>query len=293
MANLKDLSGRIATLKNMQKVMRAMNLIATIKLRKLFRLQSSLELFESLLEKIAGDIQTACPPLSHPIAGGGNKIEKVHVVVFSADKGLCGPHNTSVHKALDLFMLGKASQNIAVEVTCIGKRGASHCKRKAYTIFQQMEIHERGFDVSSAAQLASTLVQRFFNNDIQQIHIIANYFVSTLQQDTRTAQVLPFPSCDMKDIERMAGDISFEPVPDEFLQEAGTLYFYYKLMSALFNYYLSEQSSRMTAMENATKNSEDLIRHYVKLMNRARQANITNDLIEIISGKEALKGSMS
>ena len=133
-------------------------------------------------------------------------------------------------------------------------------------------------------------MKRFLNNEIQQVHLIANYFVSMLHQETRTVQVLPFPSSDTKDNQRRAGEASFEPAPDDFFKEAGQLYLYYKLMSALFNSYLSEQSARMTAMENATKNSEDLIKHYVKLMNRARQANITNDLIEIISGKEALKG---
>ena len=140
MANIKDLSGRISTLKNMQKVMRAMNMIATIKLRKLFRLQPALSLFEPLTEKIAGDIHAAGARFSHPIAGGRDKVAKVHLIVFTADKGLCGPHNSSVHKALDIFVLNKTNKNIAVEVTCVGKRGASHCKGKTIKSFSRWKL---------------------------------------------------------------------------------------------------------------------------------------------------------
>jgi F-type H+-transporting ATPase subunit gamma len=292
MANLKDLHGRISTLKNMQKVMRAMNMIASVKLRKLARLQSSLAFFEKSLESIAADMQKALAKADFPLISGFKNIKKAHVIVFSADKGLCGSHNSSVQKNLDLFISEQAKNKIAVDVTCIGLRGANFCRRREYEIYHQTEINERIFNAASLLDLSTKISQRFLNNEIQEVHLIANYFRSTLEQDTVTARLIPLESiaADKTKATKYEFNPEIEPEPKKFIALAQKQYLYYKLISALVNSYLSEQSSRMTAMENATKNSEDLINHYVTLQNRARQASITNDLIEIISGKEALKG---
>jgi len=290
MANLRDLKGRISTLKNMQKVMRAMSMIATIKMRKLFRLQSSLTLFERSIEHISCDINKALKYSSTTLITGYKKVKKAHVIIFTADKGLCGSHNSSALKVLDVFVKNNTSNNVEVDITCVGNRGANYCKRKEYDIFQQVEINDRVLNAASVKQLASKILKRFLDNEIQEIHLIANYFISTLHQDTVVARLIPFDLHEKKGEEKNKLNAFIEPDPERFIVSAGELYFYYKLMSALFNSYLSEQSSRMTAMENATNNSEDLINHYVTLQNRARQATITNDLIEIISGKEALKG---
>ncbi|MFH1063110.1 MAG: ATP synthase F1 subunit gamma [Candidatus Omnitrophota bacterium] len=292
MANLKDLHVRISTLKNMQKVMRAMNMIASVKLRKLARMQSSLAFFEKSLESIAEDIHKALNQTDFPLISGFKNIKKTHVIFFTADKGLCGSHNSSVQKSLDIFIREQAKNKIAVDVTCIGLRGANFCKRREYEIYHQTEINERVFNAASVLDLSTKISRRFLNNEIQEVHLIANYFRSTLEQDTVTARLLPLET--MSADKTKAIDYEFnpeiEPEPKKFITLAQGQYLYYKLISALVNSYLSEQSSRMTAMENATKNSEDLINHYVTLQNRARQATITNDLIEIISGKEALKG---
>jgi F-type H+-transporting ATPase subunit gamma len=292
MANLKDLHGRISTLKNMQKVMRAMNMIASVKLRKLVRLQSSLAFFEKSLESIVADIQKALAKADFPLISGFKNIKKAHVIVFSADKGLCGSHNSSVQKNLDLFIQEQAENKIAVDVTCIGLRGANFCKRRGYDIYYQTEINDRVFNAAAVLDLSIKISQRFLNNEIQEVHLITNYFRSALEQDTVTVRLIPL-TLQAKDKTNEA-DYEFnplmEPEPKKFITLAQEQYLYYKLISALVNSYLSEQSARMTAMENATKNSEDLINHYMTLQNRARQASITNDLIEIISGKEALKG---
>ncbi|MBU1043573.1 MAG: ATP synthase F1 subunit gamma [Candidatus Omnitrophica bacterium] len=292
MANLKDLHSRIATLKNMQKVMRAMNMIASVKLRKLFRTHNALAFFEKSVAGLAIDIQQALKQSEYPLIAGYPKIKKAQVIIFTADKGLCGSHNSSVQKALDLFVQGQKKNNIAVEVTCIGLRGASFCKRRGYDIYDQTEINDRVFNSAAVRDLSMKISQRFLNNEIQEVQLIANYFVSTLQQDTLVSRLIPLSETAGDKTNQANSEFNplIEPEPMKFIALAQEQYLYYKLIAALANSYLSEQSARMTAMENATKNSEDLINHYLKLQNRARQATITNDLIEIISGKEALKG---
>ena len=290
MANLKDLNSRISVLKNMQKVMRAMSMIASIKLRKFFRLQASLALFDQALERIAEDVQQALKHSSHPLITGFPEAKKAHVIILTADKGLCGSHNSSVYKALDLLVRSREEHNMTVDVTCIGIRGANYCKRKEYDIYLHSESNERLISAASVMRIASKLFKRFLDNEVQEIYLINNCFISTLHQNTVTARLMPFTRALKKDEPRPEVNAATEPEPETFVVLAGGLTLYYKLMSALFNSYLSEQSARMTAMENATNNSEDLINHYVTLQNRARQAAITNELIEIVSGKEALKG---
>ena len=290
MASLKYYRKRINVLKNMQKVMNAMRMIATIKMNKLLRLQASLAMFEQSLEEIGRDINNALGDLKHPLVNSSKAVTKKHVVVLTADRGMCGPHNASIYKEIALFDKRCSKERSAIEVTCIGNRGIHYCKRKNYEIFFQSEINEHSFTDASVAHLASTLVNRFLDGKIQELHIISNYYVSAIHQQCMITQLIPFSL--PKDINKKKATLvtSTEPEPDNFIVKGGILYISHKIMSALYNSYLSEQAARMTAMENSTANSEELIRHFVKLRNRARQSSITNALIEIISGKEALKG---
>lgn len=269
-----------------------MSMIATIKLRKLFGLQASLTLFEQSVELIAQDIAKALKLFSHPAITGFKNVKQSHVIIFTADKGLCGSHNNSVYKAIDVLIKANTKNNIVTDVTCIGTRGANYCKRKEYDVYHKTEINERVFNTTSLMQISTKILNRFLDNEIQEIYLIGNYFISTLQQDTITTRLIPFTPPPKKEKGDKSEELnaSIEPEPETFIVLASGLYLFYRLKSALFNSYLSEHSARMTAMENATNNSEDLIRHYVTLQNRARQTAITNELIEIISGKEALKG---
>lgn len=290
MAQFKYYRSRINTLRNMKKVMSAMRMIATIKTHKLLRFQASLGLFEKALGTITCDMTGGLDPSLYSPDNGIKGVNKKHVVIFTADRGMCGSHNSSIYKAIDQFTQRCANERVPFDVSCIGHRGAGYCKRKALTTTYQSEIHERTCTPEALRTLASAIMNRFLNNEVREIHLISNYFISVLQQDTLTTQLLPFTCPGKKDAHGIVSGRCTEPEPRRFLAEAGTLYLSYKLTSALFNSHMSEHAARMTAMENATANCEDLIGRYVKLRNRARQSSITNALIEIISGKEALKG---
>ncbi len=271
----------------MQKVMRAMNMISSIKLRKLYAVQDSLALFNHSVDEIRTIIHSVLSDSHNPIAAGYQDVQRCHVIMFTADKGLCGTHNSSVQKAVDALMKENSDAGIPVDVTCIGNKGVNYCKRKEYTIFQQAEINERVFSVEQLRTISSTIFNRYADNEIQKVYVVSNMFYSTLRHETVTLQLLPLF------IQERKGDTGpgmiTEPEGDDFVLSAGKLYFFYKLRSILLNSYLSEHSSRMTAMENATNNSEDLINKYIAMENHARQAAITDELIEIVSGKEALK----
>ena len=287
MASIRDLNHKIISLKNMQKVMRAMNMIATIKLRKLTPLQASLALFEASVNGMTRSILQAHPGADHPAIKGYDKISKLHVVMFTADKGLCGAHNSSVNRAVDEFMLACRAGGHEADVTCLGLKGANYCRRRGYKMYHQTEIADKTFGPKALEEVVAKLTDRFLKREIQRIVLVYNKFVSTIHQDTVILQVLPFTT---EPGEAKPTNALLEPTGSQFLSASARLMLLYRLQTALHNSALSEQASRMTAMENATNNSQDLINRYMVLRNRARQATITNEIIEIVSGKEAMKG---
>ena len=294
MSNIRDLGSKINSLKNMQKVMRAMNMIASIKLRKLYTVQESLSLFTDSVDQICRISSRVLSSSSHPVSAGYENVSAVHIVMFTADKGLCGTHNSSVQKAVTDLIEENDRAGIRSELTCIGNKGIHYANRREYDIFQQSEISERVFTRDQLRIFSKAVLGRFLGNHVQKVYAVGNIFYSTLRQETETRQLLPLyvpeGDQDTKGPEGDGGVIVTEPEGDMFASAVAERYLFFKLQSVLLNSYLSEHSSRMTAMENATNNSEDLINKYISMQNHARQAAITGELIEIVSGKEALKG---
>ncbi len=273
----------------MQKVMRAMNMISSIKLRKLYEIQNPLSLFDSSIDKMRVEVYRMLKDSSSPLVTGFETVQRVHIIMFTSDKGLCGTHNSSVQKAVDQLVTESTADGAQVDITCIGNKGALFCKRKEYEIFQQAEINERAFTKEQLRKIAQAVFKRYRQNEIQKLFVVGNIFHTTLHQETLIMQLLPFIVSE-KELSIPAVLRETDPPGSDFAVPAAELYVAYKLRSFLLNSYLSEHSSRMTAMENATNNSEDLIDKYITMQNHARQASITNELIEIVSGKEALKG---
>ena len=274
----------------MQKVMRAMNMISSIKLRKLYAVQNSLALFETSLNSMLKMIISSVSGSDSPATRGYENEKNIHIVMFTADKGLCGTHNSSVQKAVNLLIMENLEKGRPAEITCIGSKGAAFCARRDYKVFRKTEISDRVLTTEKLREISSGIFTRFMENRVQRVYAVGNIFHSTLNHETVTAQLLPLPEPGTAENTAVITEFLTEPAEDLFAEAAAGLYVFYKLKSMLLNSSLSEQSARMTAMENATNNSEDLINTYKIALNRARQASITNELIEIVSGKEALKG---
>ncbi len=288
MANVKDLSRKISSLQNMKKVTRAMNMIASIKLRKLFSVEAPLAGFSKSLEHIAGEIRGCSGGERHPAMHGYQVQERENIVVFTADKGLCGAHNNTVNRELAVHIEELKRRDISSEVSSFGLKGSNFCRRKGYELFHQAEINDRALSLKDLRRMAGKLYQRYKDGKVQGISVIYNRFINTLQQQTVVQQILPILG--KEDPRKFESQAHIEPEPEVFIDSAAELFLYFSFSRALYNSYLSEHASRMTAMENATHNSDDLISRYMTLQNRARQTTITNEIIEIVSGKEAMKG---
>ena len=302
MSNVRDLGRKIHSLKNMQKVTRAMNMISSIKLRKYLTVQESADKFLAETENIRQQVLYNLRGSNHPSVKGYAEQKKAHIVLFTADKGLCGTHNSSVLKAVDSFVRKLAKKDIAAEFTCLGIKAGNHAKRESWEVIRQEEMHERTMTSAALKEISDDIYSRFLDGTVQQVWVFGKIFRSTLQQDTEQRMLMPFSAEQAQEKGGSGGKeheegtsaegltMQTEPGDDQLAETYGRIYLNDILRGMLLHSYLSEHSSRLTAMENATRNSEDLIGKYVTLQNHARQAAITNELIEIVSGKEALKG---
>ena len=277
----------------MQKVMSAMNMIASTKLRKLLMRQPVLKQFSTLVDSIGDDLISGLRSFESPLIHAPDKIRNSHIIVITADKGLCGSHNSSVLRALTKTWQEENQQGVAVDLTCIGARARNLCRRRDFKVCHGIDSNEQHISDTVLREIAFEIVERVKRGEVDKVVIIYNHFVSTLVQKTQQLQI--FPLIQEKEFNKEQSgrssqetEAETEPRPEDFILPAANLYLYYKLKIALTDSYLSEHAARMTAMEKAKTNAEDLINRYVKIRNRARQDTITSELIEIVAGTEAL-----
>ena len=289
MASLKELKGRINSVKSTQKITKAKQMVAAAKLRKA---QAAAEaarpyaqrltaVMASLASKVGGD---SAPKL---LAGTGSD-QRHLLVVVNTDKGLCGGLNSNLIKEAKVQARALAAAGKDVSFYLVGKKGRAPLRRDyPNAIAQQFDtsgVKTPGF--AEAEAIANDLIAMFEAGKFDVAHLIAPTFKSALQQDPTTTQLIPVPAP-----EAAAGSdavVEYEPGEEEILAELLPRYVRTQLFGALLEREASEQGASMTAMDNATRNAGDLISKLTIQYNRSRQAAITTELIEIIAGAEAL-----
>jgi F-type H+-transporting ATPase subunit gamma len=287
--SLKELKGRINSVKSTQKITKAKQMVAAAKLR---RAQAAAEagrpyatrlsaVMASLASKVSG---SAAPRL---LAGTGAD-QKHLLVVVNTDKGLCGGLNSNLVKAAKAKARELIAQGKTVEFYLVGKKGRAPLKREFPTLigagFDTSTVKTPGFDEAEA--IANELIALFDAGKFDVAHLIFPTFKSALAQDPTVTQLIPVPA----PAEAASADavVQYEPGEEEILEELLPRYVRTQLFGALLEREASEQGASMTAMDNATRNAGELIQKLTIQYNRSRQAAITTELIEIIAGAEAL-----
>ena len=289
MASLKELKGRINSVKSTQKITKAKQMVAAAKLR---RAQAAAEaarpyaerltsVMASLAGKVSGD---SAPRL---LAGNG-KDQRHLLVVVNTDKGLCGGLNSNIVKEAKTQARKLIAEGKNVQFYLVGKKGRAPIKRdyaeKIDTWFDTSNVRQPGFE--EADEIARELIAKFENDEFDVAHLIFPVFKSALAQDPTTVQLIPVPASDSTETSEAA--VEYEPDEEEILAELLPRFIKTQLFGALLEREASEQGASMTAMDNATRNAGDLINKLTIQYNRSRQAAITTELIEIIAGAEAL-----
>jgi F-type H+-transporting ATPase subunit gamma len=293
MASLKELKGRINSVKSTQKITKAKQMVAAAKLR---RAQAAAEAARPYAERLTGVMASLASKVagdSAPKLLAGTGADQRHLlVVVNTDKGLCGGLNANIVKAAKAKARALIAEGKDVQFYLVGKKGRAPIKRdyaeRIEKHFDTSEVRNIGFPEAEA--IADDLIERFEKGEFDIAHLVYPVFKSALAQDPTVDQLIPVPSPETDTTAVTGGDavVSYEPGEEEILEELLPRYVKTQLFGALLEREASEQGASMTAMDNATRNAGDLINKLTIQYNRSRQAAITTELIEIIAGAEAL-----
>ena len=289
MASLKELKGRINSVKSTQKITKAKQMVAAAKLR---RAQAAAEAARPYAERLSGVMASLAAKVSGdsaPLLLRGTGSDKRHLlVVVNTDKGLCGGLNANIVKAAKAKARALVAEGKDVTFYLVGKKGRAPIKRdfadKIEKHFDTSNVRQPGFEEAEA--IADDLLERFEKGEFDVAHLVYPIFKSALAQDPTVDQLIPVPSPEGA----AGGDavVEYEQGEEEILEDLLPRYVKTQLFGALLEREASEQGASMTAMDNATRNAGDLINKLTIQYNRSRQAAITTELVEIIAGAEAL-----
>jgi F-type H+-transporting ATPase subunit gamma len=288
MASLKDMRVRIAATKATQKITKAMQMVAASKLRRAQAAAEAARPYAEAMERVLGNIAASVtdPASSPPLLGGTGK-DQVHLlVVCTAERGLCGAFNSSIVRLARERINALTGQGKTVKILCVGRKGYDQLRRQyASQIVEAIELRVKALGFEHAERVSQKILDLYEKGEFDVATLFFSRFKSVISQLPTALQIIPpvFP-------EKTEAGAAYEYEPDELdiLGELLPRNISVQVFRALLENAASEQGARMSAMDNATRNAGDMIRKQTIRYNRTRQAMITKELIEIISGAEAL-----
>jgi F-type H+-transporting ATPase subunit gamma len=295
MASLKDLKNRIDSVKSTKKITGAMKLVAAAKLRRAREAAEAASPYAMRMQRMLETLSSNISPDSAPALMAGNGRDKVHLlVVVSADRGLCGGFNTSMVKAIRRKVNTLTHEGKEVKLFCLGRKVYEVLKGQyGSKIIGYVEgiTKQRTIPFSDAQAQAEKIVELFESEDFDVCTLFYSRFVSAISQEVTARQIIPLAleeKVDAQPAQATGATYEFEPSEAAILKDLVPRNLSVQVFNALLENAASEQGARMTAMDNATRNAGDMIKKLTLVYNRTRQAAITKELIEIISGAEAI-----
>lgn len=297
MANLKELKNRIGSIKNTRKITSAMSKIAAARLR---RAQDTVSAARPYGERIAEVVRNLTVGLDatelegqHPLLST-REVKRVNLIVFTADRGLCGGFNSSITRAAQTFLAEREAEGVEVVLTAVGRKAQSFFKYRRIPVHASFDAPTVDTAVALSKRLAAESGELFGQDGssetpgVQRVVILFNHFVNVLSQVVTEQTLLPVPMAETG--EDTGPEPAYEPSRKQLLEHLLPVAVESALQQAMFDSIASEIAARRTAMDSATDNASTLIDELTLEYNRERQAAITTELMEIIGGAEALKG---
>ena len=292
MATLQDIKRKIAAVKKTQQITKAMNMVSAAKLRgaqlRMEGFRPYAKAFSMMLGNMAGRVEPEIHPFFQPAAA----VERVGVVLMTADRGLCGSFNVNLINTAVKFIREKEAAGIEVSLICVGRKGRDFFRRRKREMLAQYVDVWNKFDFSNAVTVAREIMSAFLTGGVQEVHLIHSSFINMAIQRPKMVQLLPVKPSEAE-VEAEAGastEYLFEPPMEQFLEYLMPKYINVLVYHGFLENSASEYAARMTAMDNAQANCKEMITTLSLIMNKARQAAITRELMDIVGGAEALKG---
>jgi F-type H+-transporting ATPase subunit gamma len=291
MPSLIDIRRRVRAVKSTQQITKAMKMVAASRLRRAQERITSARPFAVEARRVISSLATRVDTSAHPLlderrtprAGG-----KALLIVVSADRGLCGSFNTNVIKAASTFIVEKPNRQAALGL--VGRRGRDYFVRRGFQITFELVNLFAALKFDDAKAIADTAIEAFTSGAVDSVHIVYNEFKSVIQQRVVIDQLLPIPRLEIEPAEKATATIDYvyEPGPQELFDQILPRHVEIQVFRALLESNAAFYAAQMTAMDAATRNSSDMIEQLTLYMNKVRQAAITREIIEVVSGAGAL-----
>ena len=286
MPSLIDLRRRIRAVKSTQQITKAMKMISASRLRKSQERILCARPYANETRRLLSDLASRTDTSAHPLLAQREE-KSALVFVITADKGMCGSFNTNIIKASGHFILSAPERKLALGL--VGRKGRDFFRRRGYDVpYERINLFQR-LDFDHAKEIADEASRLFATGQTDAVYLIYNEFKSVMQQRVVVEQVLPIPRESLTEVDPAASvDYLYEPGPAELFDQMLPLYVRIEVWRALLESAAAENAARMTAMESASSNAQDMIEDLTLYMNKVRQAAITREIIEVVSGAQAL-----
>lgn len=279
-ANMKDIKRRIKSVKSTMQITKAMELVASSKLRKARERADSAKLFFDALYDTMWEITAENDTFDY-LYFSGREVKTVMFIVIAGDRGLAGGYNSNALK-LAQHKIDEASEKYDVVVIPIGKKAVEYFSKRSYRVVAKYENIAEGIKMNSAKEIASKIMAAFSNGNTDRVELIFTDYVSPLVQEARHKSIIPLQKPSDTKIKKVQA--TYEPSPAQLFKIILPQYIAGVLYSSIADSFASEQAARRIAMENASDNATDMIDGLSLLYNRARQATITQEITEIVGG---------
>ncbi|RLD96046.1 MAG: ATP synthase F1 subunit gamma [Aquificota bacterium] len=240
------------------------------------------------MHEMASSLALRANPELHPLLAKKEE-NRILLVVVTSDRGLCGAFNTNILSRAEEFVREKRQGGKEVFIVAIGRKARDYFKRRPefQVVRVLVDFFLKRVEYNDAAMLAELVTAEYVNDKYDAVYVIYNEFKSAIRQDVTVERLLPIEPIEVREKEIVV-DFIYEPSPQEILDELLPLHFKTQVYRVFLESYSSEQGARMTAMDNATKNAEEMIKTLTLQYNKARQASITKEILEVVAGAEAL-----
>jgi len=287
MAGGKEITGKIQSIGNTMKVTSALEKVSASKIRKSQELMNATRPYVRMMQRIGGHLSKANPEERHPFTVEHDTVEKVGYIIVSTDRGLCGGLNNNLFKATLADMSQWQGKGAGVSLVTLGKKASAFFKNVNVDIMGHVSGLGESPQIEDLIGAVRIMLEAYRDNEIQRLYVVANQFVNTMTQNPTVLQMLPLPPIDDTEMGTV-WDYIYEPDAKTLLDEVSVRYLEGMIYQAVLENLASEHAARMLAMKNATDNAGDLIDELKLVYNKARQAAITQEISEIVSGAAAV-----
>ena len=291
MATLRDIKQKISAVRKTKQITRAMNMVAAARLRSTQAKMENFGPYARKFSEVLGNLASQIDPDIHPLLSKREEVSRVELLHFTADRGLCGSFNMNSILKAEKWIKEQGTKGLEVRLTLVGKKGRDYFRRKAVPVTTAHTNIYGTVDISFVNKMTAGFIQRFMAGEVDEVYMLFSRYVSMAKHEPTLVKLIPIEPPKQEGAEGIRVDYLYEPSSEQLLVDLLPKHISVQILNGFLQQQTSEHAARMAAMDNATKNCSELIGSLTLIYNKARQAAITAELMDIVGGAEALRNA--